>query len=155
VNAAHDDGYAQTPEVSGHFIGAVRLGGESGNAHKIRPGHGRIVRWPEVLVYDRNFPPRWGQARENHKAERFPYAVAVPAALFDFENAYKRVGWIDQIESHDVPLLLYRDLLLILLSLNAVYGMEFRIVVFLKFRYLDYCKFIRKYKVLIRKRFEL
>ena len=97
MNAAHDDRYAQTPEVSGHFIGAVRLGGKGGNAHQVRPGHGPIVRRAEVLVHDRNFPIRWGQARENHEAERFPHTVAVPAALLDVDDAYKRVGWVDQI----------------------------------------------------------
>ena len=33
VNATDDYGHAQTPEVSGQFIRAVRLRGESGNAN--------------------------------------------------------------------------------------------------------------------------
>jgi hypothetical protein len=37
------------------------------------------------------------QARKNYKAERFPHTVAVPAALLDFDDTYKRVGWVDQI----------------------------------------------------------
>jgi len=97
VNAAHDDGYALASEASGHFIGAVRLRGESGNADQVRPRHGQIVRHAEVLVHDCNFPFRWGQSRENHKAERFPHAVTVPAALLDFDDADKRVGGVDQI----------------------------------------------------------
>jgi len=97
VNAAHDDGHAQTPEVSGHFIGSVRLRGESGDAHQVRPRHRRIVRCAEVLVNDRDFPLRRGQARQNHQAERLPDAVAVPAALLDFDDADKRVAGIDQI----------------------------------------------------------
>ena len=57
----------------------------------------QVVRHAQVLVHDRDFPLRWGQARENHKADRFLHAVAVPAALLDFDDAYKRVGWVDQI----------------------------------------------------------
>jgi hypothetical protein len=99
-------------------MGAVRLGGESANAHQVRPRHHPIVRRTEVLVYDRDFPLRWGQARENHKAERFPHAVAVPAALLDVEDAHKRVRWIDQIQSHGAHSLTDRDFLFLLLSLN-------------------------------------
>src|SRR5208337_5689245 len=56
MNATHDHGHAQAPEVSGHIIGTVRLRGESGNAHQVRPRHGRIVGHAEVLVHDRDFP---------------------------------------------------------------------------------------------------
>jgi hypothetical protein len=98
VNAAHDDRHTLTPEVSRYFIGAGRLRGESGNAHQVRSRHGRIVRCPEVLVHDGSFPLRRGQARENHKAERFPHTKTVPTALLDFENAYQRVGGVDQME---------------------------------------------------------
>jgi hypothetical protein len=56
----------------------------------------------EILVYDRDFPLRWGQARKNHQTERFPHTKTVPAALLDFDDADKRIGWIDQIESHSV-----------------------------------------------------
>ena len=63
----------------------------------VRPRHGRIVRRTEVLVQDRDFPLRRGQARKNHEAEWFPNAVTVPAALLNFGHADKRVAGIDQI----------------------------------------------------------
>ncbi|MHC4412357.1 MAG: hypothetical protein ACYSW6_05200 [Planctomycetota bacterium] len=91
MNAAHDYGYTQIAEVSGHLIGAVRLRGESGNAHQVRLRHGLIVWHAEVLVHNRDFPLRWCQPGENHKAERFPHAVTVPAALPDIDDAHKRI----------------------------------------------------------------
>jgi hypothetical protein len=97
MDAAHDDGHSETAQVSGHFIGAVRLRSKSGNAHQVPPRHSPVVRHAEVLVHDRDFPLRRGQARQNHKAERLPHAVTVPAALLDFDDADKRVGGIDQI----------------------------------------------------------
>ncbi len=97
VNTAHDDRHAQAPEVRGHFIGPVRLRGESSDAHQVRQRHRRIVRHAEVLVNDRDFPLRRGQARKNHKAERFPHPVTVPAAFPDSDDADERVGRIDQI----------------------------------------------------------
>ena len=66
-------------------------------AHQVRPRHGRIVRSAEVLIQDRDFRLRCGQARENHKAERFPYAVTVAAALLESGHADKRVAGVDQI----------------------------------------------------------
>ena len=38
VNAAHHDRHAESAEVSGHCVGAVRLRGERGDAHQVRPG---------------------------------------------------------------------------------------------------------------------
>jgi len=83
MNAAHDDGYAEAAKVSGHLIAAIRLRGEGGDAYPGQAAHGLIVRHAQVFVNDRDFPLRRGQARENHEAEWFPYAVTVPAALLD------------------------------------------------------------------------
>ncbi|MFZ2146038.1 MAG: hypothetical protein WAV28_02365 [Sedimentisphaerales bacterium] len=91
MNTAHDHGYTYITEVSGHFIGTVRLRGESGNAHQVRPRHGRIVRQAEILVYYRDFPRRWCQARQNHKTEWFPHTVTIPTAFLDFDDAHKRI----------------------------------------------------------------
>ena len=91
VNAAHDDRHAPAPELGGHLIGAVGLRREGGNAHQVRPRHGRVVRHAEVLVDDRDFPLRRRQARQDHQAQRLPDAIAVPAALLDVDEAHKRV----------------------------------------------------------------
>src|ERR1019366_299250 len=99
----HDDGHAQASEVSGHFIGAVRLRGEISNAHQGWSRHDRIVRHAEILVQDCDFPLRWGQARENHETERFPYAVTVPTVLLDSDDADARVGVVDKIPAHYSP----------------------------------------------------
>ena len=73
----------------------------------------------EILVYDRDFPLRWGQARKNHQTERFPHAKTVPAALLDFDDADKQIGWIDQIESHDVLSTINMVLRFLLIFFNA------------------------------------
>ena len=114
VNAAHDDGDAETAEVGGHFVGAVRLRGEGGDADQVRARHGRIVRHAEVLVYDRDLPRRRGQTGEGHEAERLPHAVAVPAVLLDPDHAHERVGWVDQTQSHGVLALIGGHLRLVL-----------------------------------------
>ena len=106
VNATHDDGHAQTSEASRHLIGAGCLGGESGDAHQIRSGHGRVVRRTEVLIHDDDFPLRRRQAREHHQAERFPHPVTIPAAFLGADATDQRIGRIDQVESHGVRSLL-------------------------------------------------
>src|SRR4030042_2185877 len=90
VNAAHHNGYALIPEMTGQFISAVRLRGKSGNPHKVRPGHRTIVRHTEVLVKYRDYPLRPRQSTQNHKAQWFPHTVAGPSALTGFGDAHKR-----------------------------------------------------------------
>ena len=109
VNAAHDHGDAETSEVSGHFVGAVCLRGEGGDAHQVRTRHARIVRRAEVLIDDRDLPRRRGQPREDHEVERFPHAVAVPAVLLDPDHTHEWVGRVDQTQSHGVLALITRN----------------------------------------------
>ena len=100
MDATHDHGHAQTPEVSGHFISAVRLRGESGNACQVRSRHARVVRHAQILIPDRHLPLRWGQTGQDHQTERLPDAVMVPAVLLDFARGNEWVSGVYQMEAH-------------------------------------------------------
>ena len=43
MNAAHDDGHAEPAEERRHFVGAVRLRRDGGDAHEVGTGQGGVV----------------------------------------------------------------------------------------------------------------
>ena len=87
VNATHHHGNAEAAKVRSDLIGPRRLRRERGDAHQIRPRHGRVVGAAQVLIQDGHFPLGRRLARQHQQTQRLPDTVAVPPILFGGDAA--------------------------------------------------------------------